>query len=371
MTNEITDEKDPDFYDHDHYLSDEEWKKVVSRADQIYLERVAAEVEKGGAGDYDPMGLTPRYVSFPNSPNAKSDDPLIKKQLFVIHTAECPLKIGYAASLTEWADGDSYNPRASWHRFVDPATVALFVPLNIIAWHAAGGNSRSIGYEQAGYASFTREQWLVPDGLRQLDLLAQQIVKDGLSKVGIQWLSDAEVKAVLDGNSTIVGLCTHEQVSRLSGRTSRTDPGRGYPKDVLLEFVDWYHPDTPRPGTVPAPTPVPVTKPTLRWAKTDVIAMQGLLEVTKDGRWGAGTDARMQAFRAVVYSGIPQTTAQIKIAQAIVDVTVDGSWGTKSKAAAVAYVKAFQKILKVTVDGNWGPGTDRAFVAFHREWRGR
>lgn len=361
---------DNEFLDHDHYLSDEEWAQVVGRADQIYLERVAAEEEKGGAGDYDPMGLTPRYVSFPNSPNAKSDDLRTRRQLFVIHTAECPLKVGYAASLSEWADGDSYSPRASWHRFVDPATVALFVPLNTVAWHAAGGNDMGIGYEQAGYASFTRLQWLVPDGLRQLDLLAQQIVKDGLPKSGIRWLTDAEVKAVLDGNRTIFGLCTHEQISRLSGRTSRTDPGKGYPKDVLLDFVDWYHPDTPRVGTTP-PAPTPVVTPATRWTRDDVRALQRLLEVSADGSWGRNTDGRAQSFRAVAYSGIPHTLSQIKMTQTIIDVTVDGRLGPASRAALKANVILWQKLLKVTADGNWGPGTDKAFVAFHREWRGR
>lgn len=366
-TTPTADRPEFELYDHDHYLTDEQWAQVVKRADEVYLQRVAAEDELGGAGDYDPMGLTPRFVTFPNSPNAKSDDPLVKKQLFVIHTAECPMKVGYAASLTEWADGDSYNPRASWHRFVDPATVALFVPLNLIAWHAAGGNSRSIGYEQSGYASYTRDQWLVPDGLRQMDILAQQIVKDGLPAAGLKWLTDAEVSAVLKGNSTIVGLCTHEQVSRLSGRTSRTDPGRGYPKDVLLDFVKHYHPSTKVPP--PVITPVPVKT---RWVRAHVESMQGYLELPRDGKWGPKTDARAQALRRVAYSGLPHSTADVKIVQAIIDVKVDGSLGPKTRAALKAFLMLFQRyILLVSVDGNWGPGTDKAFVAFHREWRGK
>lgn len=355
--------------DHDHLLSPEEWDKAVTLADQFYLERVAAEDEKGGAGDYAPMGLTPRIVRYDNVPDKSST--LVRKQLYIIHTGETPLKVGYAESLTRWGSA-AYDPRASWHFFVDPATIAFWISIQEASWSAAGGNPYGIGFEQAGYASFTREQWLAPDGLRQIDLLAQAIVTHAkLPKSGLRWLSDAQVLAVITGkDTTTVGLCTHEQVSRLSGRTSRTDPGKGYPKDILLAFCIHYHPETVSLPSKPAVPPAPA--PATRWTRGNVVTMQGFLEVPKDGKWGAGTDAKAQAFRRVAFSGLPHSTADIRAVQAIVDVGVDGSLGRLSRAAVKRDItKLWQPLLKVAPDGNWGAGTDRAFVAFHREWRGR
>ena len=122
--------------------------------------------------------------------------------------------------------------------------------------------------------------------------------------------------------------------------------------------------------SVPTPTPAPTPAPTLSWNRDHVKAMQRLLEVTVDGKWGPGTDARAQAYRAVA-RGVSYTTSQVKIAQAIADVRVDGSRGPATRAAMVPVTKAFQGILRVTKDGSWGPGTDAAFVRFHKEWRGR
>lgn len=118
-------------------------------------------------------------------------------------------------------------------------------------------------------------------------------------------------------------------------------------------------------GTTTAP------KPSTKWSRADVVAMQKLLEVSPDGKWGPGTDAKAQAFRRVAAASLKHTAADVRIAQAIVDVKVDGSLGPVTRAAIARDTGSFQKILKVGVDKNWGPGTDRAFVAFHKEWRGR
>ncbi|MFW5473047.1 CHAP domain-containing protein [Knoellia sp. CPCC 206450] len=127
-------------------------------------------------------------------------------------------------------------------------------------------------------------------------------------------------------------------------------------------------PSAPSPPPTPTPTPAPVP---LRWSRDDVKAMQFLLEAELDSRWGADTELRAQAFRAVAAASVPHNKAQIRTVQAIVDVFVDGSYGPDTRAAVRVIVKKFQKILKVEQDSNWGPGTDRAFVAFHKEWRGK
>lgn len=123
-------------------------------------------------------------------------------------------------------------------------------------------------------------------------------------------------------------------------------------------------------GSTTTPTPKPPTS-TGKWTRADVTTMQKLLKASADGKWGANTDMRAQAFRACAAASLPQTTAQIKVVQSIVGVTQDGSLGPKTRAAIKGRVDDFQRILQVTADANWGPGTDKAFTAFHKQWRGK
>lgn len=122
-----------------------------------------------------------------------------------------------------------------------------------------------------------------------------------------------------------------------------------------------------------APTVPVVTKPTtrLRWSKSDVVAMQGIIRVSKDGSWGADTDFSAGALRAVAADGVAHTRRQVEEVQRQRGLTKDGSLGPKTRAAVKAVVDDMQRILKVSPDQNWGPGTDRAYLAFHKEWRGR
>lgn len=164
----------------------------------------------------------------------------IPTQLGVLHSAECPLRAGYARSLSDWAAVPlaQGGPEAGWQRFVDPSVRLRFIPDHLAAWHASEANPLSIGWEQAGYARFTRAEWTTPLGLIQLDNLAYDMAevakRDGLAA---RWLSTAEVRAVLDhGNRTIKGFCTHRQIDP----ESRTDPGDGYPYDLLMTRIRHY-----------------------------------------------------------------------------------------------------------------------------------
>lgn len=239
-----------DEYEHSHYLPQDDWDAVVVEAERIHAERVAEEGLGGGA-EYLPLGLTPRRIKFPDT-YGKTSGPIVRYQLYVNHTAECPLRAGYAESLTKWGNG-GYEPRASWPRFVDPATVAEWVSLNRAAFLHGPANSLGWGWEQAGYARFTRAEWLTPDGLRQLDLLAQEIVRCGIPVEALRWLTDAQVQAIVERRDTTTrGLCDHRQISP----KTRSDSGNGYPRDVLLDFIKAYHPGVPNrtppgtPGTV-------------------------------------------------------------------------------------------------------------------------
>ena len=329
----------------DHLIIQSQWDLIVERAEQLYLERVAEG--GGGAGDLDPMGLTPVYKNYPNSPYDKSSA-LTKAQVHVIHTAECPLRVGYAASMTEWADGDSYNPRVSWQRFVDPATVARFIPLNEAGWHAQGFNAFSTGYEQSGYASYSRAQWLSPDGLRQIDLLAQEIVKNGLPASGIRILTESQLKAIKAGDRSIYGLASHAVISKLFGGNNRTDPGSSYPWDILLDWIDFYHPDT---GTVTPPTPPkPVPVPPL----------------AEDGKWGEATTRKLQrVFGTKVDGEVSNQTYSIRDANP--GLKARTAWEFNGSRDGSGLIRAMQRWLKAkglyagTIDGLAGPMFWRGF----------
>lgn len=176
----------------------------------------------------------------------------IPTQLLVLHSAECPLRGGFAQSLTEWASSVYPKaPEASWQRFVDPIARVRFIPDNLGAWHASEANPMSIGWEQAGYARFTRAEWLTPDGLKQLDNLAYDMaevaLRDGIPPV---WLTNAQVNAVTAGNRNLRGFCTHRQIDP----DRRTDPGDGYPYDLLMARVVAYMKPKKTGGTVGALT---------------------------------------------------------------------------------------------------------------------
>lgn len=195
----------------------------------------------------------------------------IPTQLLVVHSAECPLRGGYAQSLTKWASPVyPAGPEASWQRFVDPIVRLRFIPDHLGAWHASEANGLSIGWEQAGYAAFTRKDWTTPEGMQQLHNLAYDMAevakRDGIPPV---WLTNKQVRDVLDrGVRSIKGFCTHRQIDP----ESRTDPGNGYPYDLLMAQVKIYMGHKPPvvvapPKPAPAPKPIPKTNfvPDLHW----------------------------------------------------------------------------------------------------------
>ena len=160
----------------------------------------------------------------------------IPTQLLVFHSGETPLLGGYAQSITNW--GNTSDVEASWHWFVDPiAIVSMVNPVNT-AWHASEANPMSEGFEQAGYARFSRAEWLTALGKQSIDNLAwltvQRMRANGIPH---RWLTTDEVEAVTKrGNRSIKGLCTHRQIDP----ETRTDPGDNYPFDYLDERIRFH-----------------------------------------------------------------------------------------------------------------------------------
>lgn len=174
----------------------------------------------------------------------------MRTQLFCQHSGETPLRGGYAQSLTE-ASNANRAWEASWPSFVDPIARVRQIQWPNTAWTQGWANPFSVGLECAGYAHFTKAQWLTPEGLKQLENLAHEWVyywkleaKYG-NEISLRWLSDSEVKKVMGGDRKIDGFCTHKQIDP----GSRTDPGPNFPYDRLMTRIKQLLGKAPKPAT--------------------------------------------------------------------------------------------------------------------------
>lgn len=217
------------YVDPHHRVPDEEWPEVVRRAETIL--ELALQAKTGGYAS--PAGPV---IDMRGRSNKHSGVSGIPTQLLVLHSAECPLRGGYAQSLTEWAITSAVV--ASWQRFIDPIARVYMIDDMYAAWHASEANPMSIGWEQAGYARFSTAEWCTPDGMLQMESLAydmaQVALRDGIPPV---WLTTAQVTAVTTyGDRSTKGFCSHRQIDP----ESRTDPGNGYPYDLLMSKIKGY-----------------------------------------------------------------------------------------------------------------------------------
>lgn len=159
-----------------------------------------------------------------------------------VHSAESVLRAGIAWGIARhWFAARKANGRpatkTSAHVIVDPDNVVVMLPDDTVAAHCGNGNRRSKGYEQAGFAAFTREQWATPDGMRQMRVLANQIAADAVQYGWpLRWATLAQIREAHRGGPP-AGLATHDDMRRAVGGTDHTDPGDGYPRDLLLELV--------------------------------------------------------------------------------------------------------------------------------------
>jgi hypothetical protein len=159
-------------------------------------------------------------------------------QLFCQHSGETPLRGGFAESLTRANNADP-KWQASWPSFVDPIARVRQVAWPNSAWTQGIANAIAVGLECAGYARFSKADWLTPEGLKQLENLAHEWVyywrleEEVGNIIPLRWLTTAEVQKVLAGNRSIKGFCTHAQIDP----NSRTDPGPNFPYDRLLQRI--------------------------------------------------------------------------------------------------------------------------------------
>lgn len=299
-----------------------------------------------------------------NMPNLEKHSGIsgIPTQLLVLHSGETPLRGGFAQSVTKWGNIplDQGGPVASWHWFVDPLCIVSMVPPQYAAWHASEANPMSEGFEQSGYARFTRAEWLTPDGLKQIDLLAWLMAERAKANgIPMVWLTTAQVNAITSGRDrTTKGFCTHRQIDP----ETRTDPGDGYPFDVLTAKINAYLAGTtPKEDTLSA-TEVKAIKDhinavllgeyTWRNAQGELVKHPGIGRVVEEEQRRASQD------RATFSAALAAQAAQIKGLVGAVAALAKGEEFDEAKllagvqAAAEAGVKAGLQDGTVTVDVN-------------------
>jgi len=148
----------------------------------------------------------------------------------VVHTMEVAEWPGAAESVARWfARSES---KVSAHYCVDADSVVQCVRERDIAWHARGGNARSIGVELAGRAGQGPDGWGDDYSRAVLDRAAA-VVADVCARheIPVRWVRAA---GLLQGRRGVTG---HVEVSRAFHKSGHWDPGPAFPALRFLELV--------------------------------------------------------------------------------------------------------------------------------------
>lgn len=203
----------------------------------------------------------PRVPVHPERYGATRTNPL---RLLVIHdsegaeseTAAEALAAAFARPGDRWVDEDDHSRGkygASYHYVFDTDDVIPVVPENVVAYAAGGANNDGVHACFPGKASQTREQWLDPVSSAMIDRAAEWLLDRSLAlHIPLVWLTVADVRAGL------WGVTDHATISLAYKKSTHTDPGAAFPRDVLMQ----------RAHKVAAP--LPPVQPATPWKDDDM-----------------------------------------------------------------------------------------------------
>jgi hypothetical protein len=192
----------------------------------------------------------------------------------------------------------------------------------------------------------SRGEWTTPEGMAQ-HARAAEIVRHARDEygIGMYFMSDQQLRDAHAGR-IIGGWTTHDQCRRVIGGTSHTDPGRGWPGDVVMGLAAGQvpaaqPPAVANPSGVPHPPVVPWVLPAGHWLgnvagpgnqhggvpydSPDVVAMVRCAQQHlvwrwavpgignnwqalgwDDGKWEGATDDAMVTWHRKEYPGQPR-----------------------------------------------------------------
>lgn len=127
------------------------------------------------------------------------------------------------------------NPRSggSAHLCADANLCYTTLLPRFIPWAAPGANVRGWHLEIAGFAQWTREQWMARKGLLERSAYKIALHADAYD-IPIRLLTAAQLRA-----GQVGGFATHKRVSEAFGG-SHWDPGPGFPLDHFMRRVRFH-----------------------------------------------------------------------------------------------------------------------------------
>jgi N-acetyl-anhydromuramyl-L-alanine amidase AmpD len=166
---------------------------------------------------------------FVESPNRTRTDGR-SVDVVVIHTMEIAERADSAEAVARWFARP--ETEVSAHYCVDADSVVQCVRERDIAWHARGGNERSIGIELAGRAGQGRAGWADAYSYAVLERAAALTAEIcARYAIPVRWLRAAALRRKARG---VTG---HVEVSRAYRKSDHWDPGPAFPVDHFLGLV--------------------------------------------------------------------------------------------------------------------------------------
>lgn len=187
-------------------------------------------------------------ISSPNR-SARGKAPV---RLIIIHTAEGARTV---TSLGNYFASAAIQ--ASSHVGIDDTGTEQYVPYTEASWTTRAANPISENAELCGFAAWTRGQWL-NEHHPMLERTAAWIRERCLARgIPIRKLTPAQV------GSGLPGVCGHVDWTLGMHDGSHTDPGPGFPWDVVMDLAAG---STPTPSPTPRPTEDDLPSPADVWA---------------------------------------------------------------------------------------------------------
>lgn len=162
------------------------------------------------------------------------------RQLIVVHDMEAPNKPDTAEGIGRYFAALPAERKASAHVGCDVDSRCRYVDDDDIAYAAPGANNNGLHIELAGYARYQAGEWTRSDMVSMIKIAAQQI-REWCDLYGIP-VRFVRADGLRRGE---FGITTHYEVSQAWRKSDHTDPGKGFPINLLLEQVHALAPQSP------------------------------------------------------------------------------------------------------------------------------
>ena len=159
--------------------------------------------------------------------------PLSAVTLIVLHSTEGGTAPSVARYFQEASSGGSA------HIVVDDKGCQRCVADTTIPWGAPGANDQGFHIEQCGYAAWTAHQW--EQHLPELHRVAYKVAAASKRfRIPIRFCTPTDLAAGKRGVTTHHAVSRWQTAIKAPGDHSHTDPGDGYPIDLVLALAAHY-----------------------------------------------------------------------------------------------------------------------------------